>query len=431
LQQALRTYPATMEADMAFDPESILTVQPIPNLADEVNQIRLDTAEVVGKRIIPNERLLAQRWNDDSEATALYNDIVGEIKERNLWAPHLPQEYGGNDFGFLAHAYMNEIVAWSGMASPMFGVVAPNSGNQKVLVKYATPEQKKKWLEPLVRGETQSCFSMTEPDNAGSDPRSIQTRAVRDGDEWVITGHKWFTSNAVRADWALVMARTEEPDGRGGTNDKMSQFIVPTDAEGFEIIRSVPVWGHAGGDHCEIKYNGVRIPHENMLGSEGQGHAAAQERLGAGRVYHCMNCVGQMWRAFDLMAKRAIERQVHGGKLETKQFIQGFIADSYMDIQAARLMVVHCAEVIESGADSRTEISSIKVFVPAAFTRVVDRAIQVFGAKGVSGDTPLAGMYLGARTLRLADGPDEVHRILIAKNVFKQYHNGQSWDFGI
>ncbi len=415
---------------MAFNPDSILTVQPIPTLSDEVNQIRLDTADIVGKRIIPNEALLARRF-EDSDAQKLWEDIIGEVKERNLWAPHLPEEYGGSNLGFISHAYMNEILAWAAGAAPMFGVVAPNSGNQKVLVRYGTPEQKKKWLEPLVRGETQSCFSMTEPDNAGSDPRSIQTRAVRDGDEWVITGRKWFTSNAVRADWALVMARTEEPDGQGGTNEKMSQFIVPTDSEGFEIVRSVPVWGHSGGHHCEILYKGVRVPHENMLGREGQGHAAAQERLGAGRVYHCMNSIGRMWRAFDLMVKRAIERQVHGGKLESKQFIQGFVADSYVDIQAARLMTIHCAEMMESGADARTEISAIKVFVPAAFHRVVDRAIQVFGAKGVSSDTPLASMYLGARTLRLADGPDEVHRILIAKNVFKHYHNGMSWDFGV
>ncbi len=414
---------------MAFDADSVLRVQPIPGLSDEVNQIRLDTADIVGKRIIPNEPILSDRWNNN-DAKSLWEDIVGEVKERQLWAPHLPEEYGGSDMGFLAHAYMNEILAWSTVAAPMFGVVAPNSGNQKVLVKYGSPDQKKKWLEPLVRGETQSCFSMTEPDNAGSDPRSIQTRAVRDGDEWVINGHKWFTSNAVRADWALVMARTEEPDGKGGTNEKMSQFIVPTDSPGFEIVRSVPVWGHTGGHHCEILYKDVRVPHENMLGREGQGHAAAQERLGAGRVYHCMNSIGKMWRAFDLMVKRSIERDVHGGKLETKQFVQGFIADSYMDIQAARLMTINCARIMEEGGDPRTEISAIKVFVPAAFHRVVDRAIQVFGAKGVSGDTPLASMYLGARTLRLADGPDEVHRILIAKNVPKHYHDGQSWDFG-
>ena len=416
---------------MTFNPDSILTVQPIPGLSDEVNQVRLDTAEIVGKRIIPNEHILARRWTDDQEARNLWKEITDEVKDKHLWAPHLPEEYGGSNMGFLTHAYMNEIIAWSGVAAPMFGVVAPNSGNQKVLVKYGTPEQKKKWLEPLVAGETQSCFSMTEPDNAGSDPRSIQTRAVRDGDEWVINGLKWFTSNAVRADWALVVARTSESDDADDSNDRMSQFIVPTDTPGFEIVRSVPVWGHSGGHHCEIRYNNVRVPHENMLGGKGQGHAAAQERLGAGRVYHCMNSIGHMWRAFDLMVKRSIERKVHGGTLETKQFIQGFIADSYMDIQSARLMTIHCAEMMESGADARTEISAIKVYVPAAYHRVVDRAIQVFGAKGVSSDTPLASMYLGARTLRLADGPDEVHRILIAKNILKRYHEGISWDFGI
>jgi acyl-CoA dehydrogenase len=203
------------------------------------------------------------------------------------------------------------------------------------------------------------------------------------------------------------------------------------DTPGLNIERSVPVWGHTGGSHCEITYKNVRVPLENQLGSRGSGHAAAQDRLGAGRVYHCMNCVGQMWRAFDLMVKRATERKVHGGMLEDKQFIQGFIADSYMDIQASRLMTINCAQVIDTGGDPRTEISAIKIFVPNALHRVVDRAIQVHGAMGVSGDTPLAGMYLGARTLRIADGPDEVHRILIAKNVLKHYHNGLTWDFGV
>jgi acyl-CoA dehydrogenase len=247
----------------------------------------------------------------------------------------------------------------------------------------------------------------------------------------VINGHKWFASNGRRAHFSIVMCRTESDDGEGGSKDRMTQIIVPTDTPGFEIIRSIPVWGHEGGEHCEIILDNVRVPLENQLGRTGSGHQAAQDRLGAGRVFHCMNSIGQMWRAFDMMVKRSIEREVHGGKLETKQFIQGFIADSYMDIQAARLMTIHCAEVMESSADARTDISAIKVFVPAAFHRVVDRAIQVHGALGVTTDTPLEGMYRGARTLRLADGPDEVHRILIAKNVLKHYHNGESWDFGI
>ncbi len=402
-----------------------MQVAPIPTLDDQTNQIRLMTADIVVHDIIPNEHFFQQ---GSEKGTEIWSQIVPKVKQAGLWAPHLPEEYGGMGIGFLKHAYMNEILAWSPYSNPLFGVMAPNSGNQTILAKYGTEEQKKKWLEPLVAGTMQSCFSMTEPDQPGSDPRSIQTRAVRDGDEWLINGHKWFTSNGRRADFAIVMCRTETGDD--ASNDRMTQIIVPTNTPGFNIVRSVPVWGNEEGDHCEIIYDNVRVPLENALGEAGSGHQAAQDRLGAGRVFHCMNCVGQMWRAFDLMVKRSIEREVHGGMLETKQFIQGFIADSYMDIQSARLMTIHCAEVMENGLDARTEISAIKIFVPAAFHRVVDRAIQVHGALGVTGDTPLEGMYRGARTLRLADGPDEVHRILIAKNVLQTYRNGECWDFG-
>ena len=210
----------------------------------------------------------------------------------------------------------------------------------------------------------------------------------------------------------------------------MSQFIVPTSTPGVEIVRGIGIWGHHSSDHCEVKYTNVRIPAENMLGHVGQGHEAAQERLGAGRVFHCMNSVGQMWRAFDLMVERSLSREVHGGLLKDQQMIQGFIADSYIDLQTARLLTIRAAEMIDRGDPrARTEISALKVYVPAAFHRVVDRAIQVWGAAGVSNDLPLAQMYLGARTLRLADGPDEVHRILIAKNVIHHYESGESWDF--
>ena len=405
-----------------------MQIAPIPTLDDETNQIRMMTADIVANHIIPNEHFLRRR---DSDTPQRWGKLMNLVKEAGLWAPHLPEEYGGMGIGFLKLAYMNEILAWSPYSNPIFGILAPNSGNQKILIKYGTPEQKKKWLEPLVDGSMQSCFAMTEPDEPGSDPRSLKTRAIRDGDEWVINGHKWFASNAKAAHFAIVMCRTEEGDGSGGVNDKMTQIIVPKDTPGFNVIRSVPVWGHEGGHHGEIIFDNCRVPLENQLGRSGSGHQAAQDRLGAGRVYHCMNCVGQMWRAFDMMVRRSMERQVHGGLLETKQFIQGFIADSYMDIQSSRLMTIHCAEVMESGGDARTEISAIKVFVPAAMERVVDRAIQVHGALGVSSDTPLEGMFRGARTLRLADGPDEVHRILIAKNVLKKYRNGESWDFGL
>jgi acyl-CoA dehydrogenase len=406
-----------------------MQVAPVTGLGDEINEIRLRTAEIVTKEVIPNENAL--RAGRAESRRDLFRSLQAKVKQAGLWAPHLPEEYGGMGIGFLKHAYMNEIMAWSPFSSSVFGCQAPNSGNQTILVKYGTPEQKKRWLEPLVRGEIGSCFSMTEPNSPGSDPYAIQTRAVRDGDSWVINGHKWFTSNGRRAAFAIVMCRTEGDDDGSGVRDRMTQIIVPTDTPGFNIVRSVPVWGHEQGDHCEILYDDVRVPLANALGRRGSGHQAAQDRLGAGRVFHCMNAVGQMWRAFDLMVRRSVEREVHGGTLETKQFVQGFIADSYMDIQSARLMTLHCAHVMDAGGDVRTMISAIKIFVPAALSRVVDRAIQVWGAAGVSSDLPLEAMYRGARTLRIADGPDEVHRILIAKNVLKRYHGGESWDFGM
>jgi acyl-CoA dehydrogenase len=413
-----------------------MNVNPIATLNDRINEIRMLTARIVNREILPREREL-WAWRSDGSADeaargrarALREEVQEKVKRAGLWAPHLPPEYGGAGLSFLEHAYMNEVLAYSLGAASLFGVVAPNSGNQKILLKYGTAEQKRKWLVPLTEGKLQSGFSMTEPDQPGSDPRSIRTTARREGDFWVINGHKWFTSNGKRADFLIVMCRTEDPDGPADRNGKMTQIIVPTDTPGVKLVRGIEVWGRES-DHCEIVYDDVRVPVENQLGSTGSGHEAAQDRLGAGRVYHCMNSIGQMWRAFDLMVERAVMRRVHGGLLETKQFVQGFIADSYIDIQAARLMTIHCAEKMDGGGDARTDISAIKIFVPEAYHRVVDRAIQVWGAAGVSGDLPLAGMYQGARTLRLADGPDEVHKILIAKNVLKRYHAGEFWDFG-
>ncbi len=408
-----------------------MNVTPVPALGERINHIRLLTARIVNEEILPFERLLTGRADQGSGPSAeeVRQRLRVRVTEAGLWAPHLPPEYGGAGLSFLEHAYMNEILAYSPIAARFFGVVAPNSGNQQILLRYGTAEQKRRWLVPLTEGRLESGFSMTEPEVAGSDPRAIRTTARRDGDFWVINGHKWFTSNGKRADFLIVMCRTEDAGGPSERNGRMTQIIVPTDTPGVKIVRGIEVWGRES-DHCEILYEDVRVPVENQLGGVGSGHEAAQVRLGAGRVYHCMNAVGHMWRAFDLMVERTTLREVHGGLLETRQFVQGFIADSYIDIQAARLMTIACAEKMDAGGDARTEISAIKVFVPAAFERVVDRAIQVWGAAGVSGDLPFWAMAQGARTLRLADGPDEVHRILIAKNVLAGAHAGQGWNFG-
>ncbi|MGH9235416.1 MAG: acyl-CoA dehydrogenase family protein [Acidimicrobiales bacterium] len=415
-----------------------MNVQPIPKASERVNEIRALTAEIVNREILPNENMLWAEMragtrlteHDRELARKLRDDVRAKVRQAGLWAPHLPAEYGGAGLDFLELAYMYEVLAYAAGASSLFGVVAPNSGNQSILVKYGTEEQKQRWLMPLIDGTMESGFSMTEPDQPGSDPRSLKTTARREGDDWVINGHKWFTSNGKRADFFIVMCRTEDVAGGADRNAAMTQIIVPSDTPGVTIVRGINVWGR-DSDHCEIIYDDVRVPVANALGARGSGHQAAQDRLGAGRVYHCMNSLGQMWRAFDLMVERSLSREVHGGLLETKQFIQGFIADSYMDMQSARLMTIDCAEKMAAGQDARTDISAIKVFVPAAYHRVVDRAIQVWGAAGVSGDLPLAAMYQGARTLRLADGPDEVHRILMAKNILGAYRNSdRGWDFG-
>ncbi len=414
-----------------------MQVKPIPTLDERINDIRMRTAAIVNDEILPNEDVLwAPRRNrvDEGERRAAIDareHIKAKVWEAGLWAPHLPTEYGGMGLDFLAHAYMNEVLAYSPGAASLFGVVAPNSGNQTILVKYGTADQKQKWLMPLIAGDMESGFSMTEPHNPGSDPRSLDTTARLDGDEWVINGHKWFTSNGIGADFFIVMCRVEDPTGEEGRSGDMVQMIVPTATKGVDIVRGIGIWGRHESDHCEVKYNDVRVPVSNALGKVGEGHQAAQDRLGAGRVFHCMNSVGAMWRAFDLMVERTTTRHVHGGLMKDKQFVQGFIADSYIDIQSARLMTIDCAEKVDRGLQgARTDISAIKIAVPAAYHRVVDRAIQVFGAAGVTNDLPLAGMYLGARTLRIADGPDEVHQILIAKNVVKEFEANGGWDFG-
>jgi alkylation response protein AidB-like acyl-CoA dehydrogenase len=292
---------------------------------------------------------------------------------------------------------------------------------------YASPPQRARWLKPLVDGDIYPSFSMTEPEVSGADPTGLRTHAVQDGDDWVIDGHKWFTSGANVAAFSTVMCVTE-PDAP--VHERFSMIIVPTDTPGYQIVRIVPVMGETAGGHCEIKYNNVRVPLTNLLGPRGQAFRIAQQRLGPGRIYHCMRWLGQAQRAFELMVERALSRHAFGGPLSDKQTIQNWIADSAAEIQAARLLTLNAAAKIDAGDEARIEISLIKFYGAKILHDVIDRAIQVHGALGVSEDTPLARMYRHARFARIYDGPDEVHRMVVSRRIVREFKNGRKWDFG-
>ena len=300
---------------------------------------------------------------------------------------------------------------------------APDEGNMHTLHHFGTEMQKEKFLKPLLEGTARSCFSMTEPEVAGSDPTLIQTAAVEDGDEWVINGHKWFTSGAEGADFAIVIARTD-PDAEIA-QARNSAFIVPTDSEGFEIVRDVETMG-GRHNHPEIKYNNVRVPKENMLGERGGGHKLGQVRLGPARLAHCMRWLGQIEMALEMLIDRAQKRFAHGSYLSEKQSIQWMMSDSAMELYASKLMVLHAAYKIESGEDFKQEVSMAKHHVANTLWRVIDRAMQVHGALGYSTDTPLAGMMQQARWARLADGADEVHQMRIAEILMRVFNEDGS-----
>ena len=392
-------------------------------ITPEVRGMRQKVAAFMDEHIYPNEQLLA---DGGDERESLMKELQGKTKKMGMWAPHLPAEAGGMGIGFMPYVYINEILGRSPFAPRAFGAQAPDSGNAEILWQFGTEEQKKRWLKPLVAGDIRSCFSMTEPEVAGSDPTLLQTKAVRDGDEWVINGHKWFTSGAMGASFAILMCVTE-PEAQ--TYRRMSQIIVPTDTPGFEIVRSVPVMGETAGNHCEIRYEDCRVPVTHTLGNAGDGFMIAQKRLGPGRIHHCMRWLGQMQRALDLMCRRALERVAFGSTLAKKQTVQTWIADSVAEIQAARLLTLHAAQKVDQGDEARVEISLIKFWGSRILIDVIDRAIQVHGALGVSGDTPLESMYRQARAGRIYDGPDEVHRMVVARRVLRAYSDGDGWEF--
>ena len=376
--------------------------------------------------VYPNERALAQ---EDDAAEKLMKELQGRAKAAGLWAMFIGPEAGGTGTGFLPYVYLNEVIGRSLLAPRVFGCQAPDTGNAEILHEFGTPEQKARWLRPLVGGEIRSFFAMTEPEVSGSDPRGLQARAIRDGDSWVINAHKWFSSGAEGAAFAIVMAVTD-PDA--GPHDRMSQIIVPADTPGLQVVRAVPTLGHRGrgwNTHCEVRFTDVRVPVTNTLGRPGDGFRIAQRRLGPGRIHHVMRWLGQMQRAFDLMCERALAREVFGGPLADKQTVQNWIADSAAEIQACRLLTLQAAHRIDEGDEARVEISLVKFYAAKVLHDVIDRAIQVHGAFGLTDLSPLGAMYLVARGMRLVDGPDEVHRMVVSRHILRAYRAGQAWEF--
>jgi alkylation response protein AidB-like acyl-CoA dehydrogenase len=393
---------------------------------DEVLELRARVRSFMEEHVYPNEPALDR---EDEEADALVAALRAHAKEQGLWAPHLPPEAGGSNGSFLIYAFLNEEIGRSLWGQLVFGCQAPDAGNGEILWQFGTEEQKKRWLEPLVAGEVRSFFSMTEPEVSGSDPTTLRTRAVRDGDEWVIDGHKWFSSGAERAAFGIVMAVTD-PDAE--PHRRATQIVVPADTPGVEIVRAVPTMGHRGRGwttHCEVRYTGVRVPVANTLGEVGDGFRIAQKRLGPGRIHHVMRWLGQMQRAFELMCSYALEREVFGGPLAGKQTVQNWIADSAAEIQACRLITLDAAHKIDQADEARVEVSLIKFYAARVLNEVIDRAIQVHGARGLTDETPLAAMAAMARGARIYDGPDEVHRMVVARRILKSFADGEGWRF--
>ena len=390
---------------------------------EEIQDLRERYRAFMEQHVYPNERELQ---SDDAD---LIQSLRAKAKEEGLWAPHVPPEAGGTGQGFLAYAHLNEEIGRSTYAQLVFGCQAPDAGNAEILHLFGTEEQKERWLRPLVAGEIRSFFSMTEPEVPGSDPTTLRTTARRDGDEWVIDGHKWFSSGADGAAFGIVMAVTD-PDAEA--HRRASQILVPADTPGVEIVRPIPVMGHAGSGwstHCEVWYREVRVPVANTLGEPGDGFRIAQKRLGPGRIHHVMRWLGQMQRAFELLCSYSLEREAFGSRLADKQTVRNWIADSAAAIHACRLMTLDAAHKIDEGDEARVEVSIIKFYAAQALHDVVDRAIQVHGARGLTDETPLAAMYAMARGARIYDGPDEVHRMVVSRRILKEFEKGGTWRF--
>ena len=392
-------------------------------IPERVEAIREMVREFMKKEVYPLEPALRHRS---------FRELVPELREKRrkvrqmgLFAPHIPEEHGGAGLSLLEFAFLSEELGRSPVGHYIFNCQAPDVGNMEILMMHGTDAQKERFLGPLVRGEIRSCFTMTEPEFAGSNPVLMGTTARREGGEWVINGHKWFASSVDGAAFAICMALTD-PEA-SSPYARASMIIVPTDTPGFEFIGNISVMGDRGSDyasHAEVSYQGCRVPLENLLGGEGHGFIIAQERLGPGRIHHCMRWIGICERALDLMCSHAATREIAPGKpLGTRQIVQHWIADSRAEINAARMMVLQAAWKIdrEGTYAAREEISVIKFYVARVLQDVLDRAIQTHGALGVTDDTPLAYWYSHERAARIYDGPDEVHKTVVARRILRAH----------
>jgi acyl-CoA dehydrogenase len=396
------------------------------NPSPEVASLRERVLDFMDEQIYPQERELMEALDAEVAPGVPYPESLVAVREKakgeGLWNLFMPDERFGPGLKNWEYGLLCEEMGRSPMAAPMaFNCSAPDTGNMEILAEHGTPEQQERWLHPLLEGKIRSCFSMTEPEVSGSDPTLLQAKATLDGDEWLVEGHKWFTSGAVGADLAIAMVVTD-PDAPPYA--RASMICVPTDTPGFNLVRPISVMGHDGGPgHCEIRYEDCRVPKEFLLGERGAGFAVAQDRLGPGRIHHCMRAIGTAERAHELMCRRANERSAFGGPLGDKQFVQESIAASRMEIDQARLLTLYAAWKMDTEGKraARQAISAIKIVAANMVMDVLDRAIQIHGSLGMTDDTPLAIMWRFSRMLRLADGPDEVHKMVLARRELNRW----------
>jgi alkylation response protein AidB-like acyl-CoA dehydrogenase len=394
-----------------------------PDLADLLERIRAYIAEDV----YPAELEIADR-TDILSSWDVVERLRDRARERGIYLPHMPEEYGGLGVGVFGMSLVSQECGVSGLASLGLNAMAPDEGNMHTLLIAGSEEQKERWLRPLAEGSIRSCFAMTEPDVASSDPTNLETTAVRDGDEWVLNGTKWCITGAVGAAFAIVVAKTGVSDEASPAGHRdYSLILVPTDTPGWEISRHVEWMGsHSPGGHPEITLTDCRVPAGNLLGTEGEGFVIAQKRLAGGRLAHAMRWIGVSQRALDLTSQRLLARKAFGKELARHQALQFMIADCAIDLYASRLMVLHAAWKVENGLPHRQEIAMVKTFVSEAFGRIVDRAVQIHGAAGIAMDLPISTWYQDARAARIYDGASEVHRMTIARELLKLAMTGES-----